>query len=174
MQRFSIRISAMHPSPLKTTGNDKTIYLVMLASLASKTLGKCIENTRKWLKSNKLRGWRARERRSEKEGNLSLYRTSPHPKYTRSIVQIEPTISDAARWQEILSTRAVAQKSNSTANKLVVSRSVYPRRVLYIFAPGRSSIRRIIRMLIFVSSFDDVTQKKTCYEYPSVRIYVSA
>ena len=53
-----------------------------------------------------------------------------------SIVQIEPTISDAARWQEILSTRAVAQKGNSTANKLVVSRSVYPRRVLYIFAPG--------------------------------------
>lgn len=53
-----------------------------------------------------------------------------------SIVQIEPTISGAARWQEILSTRAVAQKGNSTANKLVVSRSVYPRRVLYIFAPG--------------------------------------
>lgn len=43
---FSIRISGT-PSPLKTAGNDKTIYLVPLASLASKTLGKCIENTRK-------------------------------------------------------------------------------------------------------------------------------
>lgn len=82
----------------------------------------------------RLTSERARDgREGEKEDSIGHPRI---PNTRGSIVQIEPTISDAARWQEILSTRAVAQKGNSTANKLVVSRSVYPRRVLYIFAPG--------------------------------------
>lgn len=41
---------------MKTVGNDKTIYHGRAAGFPLKTLRKCIENTRKWLKSNKLPG----------------------------------------------------------------------------------------------------------------------
>lgn len=49
MQRFSIRISGTHPSLLKTAGNDKTIYLVVLSRASHR---KHLENVLKTLEND--------------------------------------------------------------------------------------------------------------------------
>jgi len=136
---FLIRISGTHPSPLKTAGNDKTIYLVALSRASHRKHLKMYWKHSKMIEIKQVTRLTSERARVWMAGRVRKRTLSDIPAsqiHRGSIVQIEPTISDAARWQEILSTRAVAQKGNSTANKLVVSRSVYPRRVLYIFAPG--------------------------------------